>query len=205
MSKIVVEVGFILTEPLSFYHDLIIDKGGINTFNCETHDLYWTNKKLDGLSENQMKNSCVRFRKNRGISGDHFDGTKNWKSGFQNYNLYDETHDDSFSYAYEELGKLEAEFSKNNFMRIFDTHKFDYQYMIGDMKSRIQLQQIDDIGLVLYYDNPAYCDLPLVEQRAELIKELNNYGFNFKSNELGIDKLRSLYYKEKKHSLNQNG
>ena len=77
--------------------------------------------------------------------------------------------------------------------------------MIGNMKSRIQLQDIDKIGLVLYYDNPDYYHLPLDEQRKELIDELNSYGFDFKYDELGTDKLRTLYHKEKKYSLNQNG
>ena len=37
-----------------------------------------------------------------------------------------------------------------------------------------------------------------------LIDELNNYGFNFSYNDLGIDKLRTLYYREEKYSKNQN-
>lgn len=204
-EKTVVEVGFLLTESLSYYHDLIIKAGGINTYNCETHDIYWTNKNLDELSENQMKNSCIRFRMSRGLSGSHYDGNDNWKSGFQNYHVYNTNHEDKFPCDYEEIEKYEAEFNQNNFIRIFDTHKFDYQYLISNMKSRIQIQQINGIGLVLYYDNPDYYNLPLEEQREAIINELNSYGFKFKFDQLGIDKLRSLYYKENKYSNNQNG
>lgn len=204
MNNIVVEVGILLTEPLSFYNDLIIKAGGINNFNCETHDIYWTDKNLDGLSEGQMKKVCVRFRRTRGFSGTQYDGNNNWKSRFQNYNVYNKDHDDNFSCDIKDLERYEIELNKNNYKRIFDTKKLDYQYIIKNMKSRIQLQQIEDIGLVLYYDNPDYYDLSLKIQRNKIIDELNSYGFNITHNQLGIDKLRSLYYKENKYSINQN-
>lgn len=72
------------------------------------------------------------------------------------------------------------------------------------MKSRIQLQDIKDIGLLLYYDNPDLYELSLEEQRKKLIDELNNYGFDFKYSDLGLDKLRTLYYKKEMYSKNQN-
>ena len=34
---------------------------------------------------------------------------------------------------------------------------------------------------------------------------LNSYGFNFKCDDLGIDKLRTLYYGKEMFSENQNG
>ena len=43
------------------------------------------------------------------------------------------------------------------------------------------------------------------ENLLELIDELNSYGFDFKYTDLGLDKLRTLYYKEEKYSKNQNG
>ncbi len=72
----------------------------------------------------------------------------------------------------------------------------DYQYSIRNIKSRIQLQYIEDIGLLLYYDNPDYYELSLDEQRKALIDELNSYGFEFDYETLGLDKLRILYYKK---------
>lgn len=59
--------------------------------------------------------------------------------------------------------------------------------------------------LVLEYDNPDYYHYPLEEQRKMLIDELNSYGFNFKYDDLGLDKLRTLYYKKEMFSKNQNG
>ena len=46
------------------------------------------------------------------------------------------------------------------------------------MSSKIQLQQIEDIGLLVYYDNKDYYQFDLETQRKRLIDELNLYGFN---------------------------
>ena len=73
------------------------------------------------------------------------------------------------------------------------------------MKSRVQLQNIKDVGLLVYYDNPDYYNEPLDEQRKLLFNELNSYGFDFKETDLGLDKLRTLYYKKEMFSKNQNG
>ena len=73
------------------------------------------------------------------------------------------------------------------------------------MKSMIQLQQIKNVGLVVYYDNPDYYQFSLDKQRKLLFEELNSYGFNFNENDLGIDKLRTLYYRKELFSKNQNG
>ena len=41
-------------------------------------------------------------------------------------------------------------------------------------------------------------------QRKMLIDELNSYGFYFNYETLGLDKLRTLYYGEKKYSQNRS-
>ena len=82
---------------------------------------------------------------------------------------------------------------KDGFKKVFDTVKYDYQFRIGD-SSVIQIQAIEDIGIVLYYDNPKYDSLSLDEQREKLILELDTYGFNFAKDSKNVDKLRSLYY-----------
>ena len=94
---------------------------------------------------------------------------------------------------------------KEGYRKVFDTIKKDYHYQSKDMKSRIQLQIIKKIGLVVYYDNPDYYNFPLDKQRKLLLKELNSYGFSFNTNELGIDKLRTLCYGKEMFSKNQNG
>ena len=176
---LVLEVGFKLDKSLIFYHDMLTKNGLTLDFSCITHDIYYTDKKLDGLTENQMKNSCIRLRACDGINKEITDKTK--------------------------LDNNEKSLIENGYKKVFDTIKIDFQYCNESMKSKVQLQDIKDIGLLVYYDNPDYYELPLKEQREKLIDELNSYGFDFKYSDLGLDKLRTLYYQKEMFSENQNG
>jgi hypothetical protein len=194
----IVEVGLKLNQPLSFYQEILKAAGAVNTFNCETRDLYWSKTSFDGMTENEIKRSCVRYRMCKKQDAKH------WDCVFQNYNIFDSNCNDQFYCAVNELKRHEDLFQKKGFVKVFDTRKFDYQYSIGEMKSRIQLQDIDDIGLVLYYDNPDYYSLPMEDQRLAIINELNSYGFNFDCNMMGLDKLRTLFTGKDCFSWNQN-
>ena len=171
MKQLIVEVGFLLNKSFRYYDKLLRKHGLSIVFKCKTHDIYFTNKNnFDGLTENEIKNSCVRFRNPQ-------------KKDVKKIN----------------------ELIHNGYLKVFDTTKKDYHYSNGVMKSRIQLQKIKSIGLVVYYDNPDYYEYPMEKQRELLIEELNSYGFNFTKNDLGIDKLRTLYYGKQLFSKNQNG
>ena len=171
MSKLIVEVGMKLNKSLRCYKKLLKRNGLKQVFKCTTHDVYFTKEKsFNGLSENQIKNCCVRIRNPK----------KEDKLKEQNLVV-------------------------DGYYKVFDTIKKDYHFQNENMKSRIQLQKIKDVGLVVYYDNPDYYYLSLDEQRKSLLEELNSYGFNFKYDDLGIDKLRTLYYKKEMFSKNQNG
>ena len=174
----VVEVGLKLDKALIYYHDMLIKHGLKPYFACVTHDIYYTDKDLNGKSEKEMKDSCIRLRFCDGINKDSMDN--------------------------EGLKKEEDELIKKGYKKVFDTIKFDFQYDHETMKSKVQLQDIKDVGLLVYYDNPDYYDLPLDEQRKKLIDELNSYGFNFTYDTPGVDKLRTLYYQEEMYSENQN-
>lgn len=179
MEELVLEVGMKLDNNLIYYHDLLIKNGLKLEFSCITHDVYYTKNNLDGLTENQMKNSCVRLRFCNGINKPEKDKS--------------------------ELEKREAELIKDGYTKVFDTIKFDFQYCNENMKSKVQIQDIKNIGLLVYYDNPDYYKYPLDIQRKLLLEELNSYGFSFNENDLGLDKLRTLYYQKEMFSFNQNG
>lgn len=211
---LVVEVGFKLDNELKYYEEILNKSNAINRFNCKTHDIYWTNKNLDNMTENEMKNACIRLRITEGFGGTDFKGSKikkifkikNKESyRFQNINDFIVPSDNQKELTLEDVNNYILKIESNGYKKVFDTFKIDYQYSIGDMKSRIQLQDIKDVGLLLYYDNPDYYEMSLEEQRNKLIDELNSYGFNFKYSDLGLDKLRTLYYHEEKFSKNQNG
>lgn len=183
MSKLIVEVGMELDKNLIYYHDMLIKHGLYLSFACVTHDIYYTKENLDGLTENQMKNACVRLRKLDGIIG---------------VNKDQQTTD-------EEIKAQEQELLDKGYSKVFDTIKLDFQYKKADWYNYIQLQDIKDVGLLVYWENKKFYHLPLDEQRKELLNELNSYGFNFKESDLGVDKLRTLYYHKKMYSKNQNG
>ena len=63
----IVEIALPLEESLDYYLKKIEVVNGINFFTCETHDIYYTDNDLNGMSEEEMKNSCVRFRYVEGI------------------------------------------------------------------------------------------------------------------------------------------
>lgn len=206
---LVLEVGILLSENLEYYQKILEKAGAVNEFNCETHDLYWTNKTqvdLEQMTENQIKKSCVRFRMSVGFGGEKLEKKQPVKTGkFDNFKIFDETKEDRFSEKTRKIKKYNKVFEKNGWKLVFDTIKKDYQYSIGDMKSRIQLQDIKDLGLVLYYDNPDYYHMEEDGQRLMLIRELNSYGFDLDENMLGIDKLKTFVHKKPMFSKNQNG
>lgn len=188
---IIVEVGFKLDKDLDYYDKLLKKHNLENCFNCITHDIYYTNKNLDGLTENEMKSACVRLRMEDEV-----------KCKIQNVENFKELRDINLPVI---LGDIEKILEENGFFKVFDTIKKDHHYGNCFLNGRVQLQEIKDVGLLAYYDNSDYYDLPLDEQRNKLIDILNSYGFTFKYSDLGLDKLRTLYYKKEMYSKNQNG
>lgn len=187
-EELVVEIGMKLDKNLIYYHEMLLKHGLELDYSCITRDIYYTKNELDGLTENEMKEACVRIRLSNSFNkcNDRFFKRKKNKS--QNLEL-----------------KKETELVKQGYKKVFDTIKFDFQYCHKNMKSKVQLQDIKDVGLLAYYDNPDYYKYPLEVQRKMLIEELNSYGFSFKESDLGVDKLRTLYYGKEMYSKNQNG
>ncbi len=188
----IVEVGIKLNKDFNYYDILLRTNGLKNDFNVKTHDIYYTNKTLDGLSENEMKNACIRLR------------SCNHEAFKVQNNLLKELNINEV--PLEELNEFENKLLEFGYKKIFDTIKYDHHYYKDSMNSKIQVQEIEDIGLLVYYDNSIYYELPLEAQRRKLIDELISYGFDeVNYNVLGLDKLRTLYYKKECYSKNQNG
>ena len=84
MIKLIVELGLKLTKPVEFYTKILNKKNAINRFNCITHDIYWTNKNLENMTENEMKRSCIRLRITEAFGGTEFKGIRKKIYRFQN-------------------------------------------------------------------------------------------------------------------------
>ncbi len=190
---LVVELGLYLDKPYSYYEELLKNNGLKCVFECITHDIYYTDddfSNIDNMSENQIKDVCIRVRS---VNNSDYEIQHNL---IKDYNRK--------CIKTNNIEELDKELSEYGYRKVFDTIKHDYQWCKDGMSSKIQLQEIKDIGLLLYYDNKEYYEYDLDTQRRKLIDELNSYGFNFDYDVLGIDKLRTLYYKKKMYSKNQN-
>ena len=97
---LVLEVGLFLDKPIEIYQEILKNAGAVNEFNCETHDLYWTNKtqeEFEQMTENQIKKSCVRFRMCVGFGGEKLEKKQPTKTGkFDNYQIFDRKKEDRF-------------------------------------------------------------------------------------------------------------
>ena len=59
---LVVELGIKLNNNFEYYDNMLKSNGLKNDFKVLTHDIYYTNQSLEGLSENEMKKACIRLR-----------------------------------------------------------------------------------------------------------------------------------------------
>ena len=190
---LVVELGLYLDRPYLYYENILKQNGLKCVFECVTHDLYYTNNdfsNIDNMTEKELKDVCIRVRKVN--DGDY---------EIQNKILKEYKRKKIKS---SKINKLEKNFKQYGYRKVFDTIKYDHQWYKEGMTTRVQLQETKDIGLLVYLDNKAYYEFDLENQRRKLIDELNSYGFNFNYDTLGLDKLRTLYYRKECFSNNQN-
>ena len=191
---LVVELGIYLEKPYIYYEELLKEHGLECVFECETHDIYFTNNdfsNIDNMTEREIKDSCIRLR--RVDNGDYEIQNKILKEYKKK------------SFKARKINRVEKELNKYGYRKVFDTFKFDHQWYKEGMTTRVQLQETKDVGLLVFLDNKAYYEYDLETQRKKLIDELNSYGFNFNYDTLGLDKLRTLYYRKEMFSKNQNG
>lgn len=192
MVKNIVEIGMLCKEPLDYYLDLLKNNGINQKMVLVTRDIYFYNKdinELKNLKESDIKHSCIRIRMCRKPGG------KFRKFNIQNCNM------PGFKSEYRKwrLKSIEKKLLSNGYKPIIDTVKTDYQYENG-----IQLQNVDDIGLLVFWDNPKYYDFNEEKQFDLLKKDLEKIGFDFVY-PLGIDRLRTKINNKLCFSKNQSG
>ncbi len=192
-----VEVGIKLPNCFNYYQELIEQQGGKKVFSCTTHDIYWSKANFNGKTEKEIKDSCIRLRLCKK------DGDKKWDASLSELKDLNPSKLQTKLAKKPSILKCNLLFSRLGLKKVFDTIKTDVHFVVGDMKSRIQLQTIEGIGLMVYYDNPKFYGLPTNKQREALINELNSYGFNIPLSQLGLDKLRTLYTGQEQYSENQ--
>ena len=173
-----IEIGMKLPYNLSYYQRQL----GYNLFDlveaCGIHDVYYTNKSLKGLTEVQMNSACVRLR----------------------------TVSKNLEYSYDMSQECLNEQSRllhAGYRKVCELTALQCSYSRRDSLCHLRLEQIQNLGLLVYYSNPSHAGLPKLSQRDLLIEELNGYGFYFQKSDLGVDKLRTFYYGFETYSLVQ--
>ena len=187
-----IEVGFKIKQTKEEAEQILLSHGFVNTFKtAHTRDIYFGKDiNFKNKTEEEIKRSLVRCR---GLTL------------FENLQLLDSTIPE---------GKVNVDFKtavsyfdslfKAGFDVIFDTEKTDWIYNLGNCWH--QLQDIKDIGLLDY----VYIKEENTPQKGQdelfnmLKKHMQELGFTLEY-ELGVDKLRSLYYKKPMFSKNQIG
>ncbi len=187
-----VEAGFKIKETKEEAEKILLSQGFVSTFKTlKTRDVYF-GKDVDfsGKSEEEIKRSLIRCRGGR---------------MFENLQLLDST----IAEGKHKVEKKEAvaiceRILLSGFEVVFDTEKSDWIYKRG--RCWHQLQDIKGIGLVDYVYNEEIFDKGYTEkEQFEMLRQqVKNLGLTLEY-DLGIDKLRTLYYGEIKFSTNQIG
>lgn len=187
-----VEAGFKIEETKEEAEKILLANGFVNTFKTSrTRDVYF-GKNIDftGMSEEEIKRCLVRCR--------NFETFENLQ--LLDSNIPEGKHKVDFMTALSYCNKL----MDAGFGIVFDTEKSDWIYKKG--RCWHQLQDIKGIGLVDYVYNEEIFGLGYSEEEqfALLRNQMKELGLTLEY-DLGIDKLRSLYYGEIKLSTNQIG
>lgn len=187
-----IEVAFKINETKEEAEKILLEKGFVNIFKtAHTRDIYFgKNIDFQDKTEEEIKNSLIRLR---GVSL------------FENLQLLDKSFPEGkvyvdFKTAFSYVDRM----FKEGYDVIFDTEKTDWIYERG--KCWHQLQHIKDIGLLDYVYSAEIAEMGYSEEdQFEILKkQMEDLGLHLEY-ELGVDKLRSLYYKEIKFSKNQTG
>ena len=187
-----VEVGFKIKQSKEEAEKILLKNGFIKFWEVEkTHDIYFgKNINFENKKEEEIKQSLIRVR--------------NFET-FENLNLIKNLEcENVLKLNKKDASKMVNKILENGFKIIFDTQKSDTVFYKG--KCWHQLQNIKDIGLLDYvYDEELFNKNYSEKEQFDILKsQMISLGFELEF-ELGIDKLRTLYFKELKFSINQNG
>ena len=184
-----IEVGFKIKQNQIEGEQILLNQGFEVKFKTKTKDMYLgTNVNFEGKDEETVKQSLIRFR--------NFDKIENLK-------VLDESLPDRISVDKRTRKSYLKKLKNAGFKVIFKTRKEDWVYVKDGVWH--QLQNIKDIGLLDYVYMNNLSDNLSEQELFEIAKQhILNLGFELEF-ELGVDKLRSLYYKKYMFSTNQIG
>ena len=187
-----IEIGFQIMETKEEAEKILLENGFINIFKtAHTRDIYFgKDVNFEHKTEEEIKCSLIRLR---GVSL------------FENLQLLDKSFPEGkvfvdFKTAFSYVDRM----FKEGYDVVFYTEKTDWIYEKGNCWH--QLQDVKDVGLIDYVYSKDFAEIAKSkEEQFEMLKKhITDLGLHLKY-DLGIDKLRTLYYKQIKFSKDQTG
>ena len=193
-KRTVAEVGMLCKNDLNYYVEMLKEKNIASELKFEVKDIYYSKipeEELKNMKEQEIKKNCIRLRFTKRV------GQELTRFNIQNseklLNIFKKKE-----FKIKEFEKVEKQIIENGFKKIIEGNKSDYQYLNGCL----QLQNVEGIGMMVFYYNPEYYYLDEDEQIYFLRKKLIELGFEFK-NEEGLDRLRTILNNKNCYSKNQ--
>lgn len=198
MSSIAFGITIKLNNDLSFeeWKDEMRIAGFENICTTGIEERYYCDKDISNMTENEIEVICLKASKN--CNGFSIQNNDSLKKRIDVDHLTEEEKElilkDSISFDeidYYEKCLLELGYEKKIVCK--EQH---YYYQNKEDNVIIELQKVEGIGLLLYYDNPQYFNMSIDEQKKQLISDLSyNYGFDIPEDCINFDKLRFILEK----------
>lgn len=168
-----------------------------NICNTVVEERYYYDKDISNMTENEIETICLKVSKNcNDFSIQNNDLLK--KRAESNCLSTEENElilkDSIFP---DEINSYEKCLILLNYEKKIECKEQHYYYQNVEDNVIIELQKVEGVGLLLYYDNPRYFNMSIEEQKRQLIEELiYNYGFDIPDDCNNFDKLRYIYHRE---------
>lgn len=191
------EINILLDADLEYYMDILEKAGAQLILETELHDLYYSDKpyeKILSMSEEKIESGLIKLRGSMSFDSIHCYSPEEIFY-LENFGLAEKFADCPqrvFLASEKEVKEKVTRLESLGFYNVIDTFSRNYHFKIDGEAGEITLSEVDNIGLILGYNNPDYEDLSADFRRKHLIDDLRNIGFDLSFNEPNIQKLKSI-------------
>ena len=199
MPSIAFGITIKLDNDLSFeeWKEELKIAGFENVCNTVIEERYYCDKDISNMAESEIETICLKVSRN--CNGFSIQNNDLLKKRMESYNLRNEESElllkDSISF--DDIDYYEKCILKLGYEKKIECKDKHYYYQSNEDNVIIELQKVEGVGLLLYYDNPKYFSMSLEEQRRQLIEDLTyNYGFDISDDCENFDKLRYIYHRK---------
>ena len=168
-----------------------------NTCTTFIEERYYCNKDISNMTEKEIEAICIKASKNcNGFSIQNNDLLKK-RIDINHFTEEEKELLLKDSISLDEIEYYEKCLSELGFKKKIECKEKHYYYKSNEDNVIIELQKVEGVGLLLYYDNPKYFSMSVEEQKKQLIEDLiYDYGFDIPDDCEIFDKLRYIYHRK---------